>query len=46
MFQDCSKVFEKMLEIMLDVTQSEHGFIGSVVNTGEGLPCVKVTAFS
>ena len=43
---DRRRAFDKLLTDILDLTDSEYGFIGEVLNTPEGLPYVKTYAIT
>lgn len=38
------KVFEDLLQTLLNTSDSEYGFIGEILKTEEGLPCFKTRA--
>ncbi len=40
------EVFEKMLQALLEITESEYGFIGEVLYTAEGIPYLKTFAIT
>lgn len=38
------EVFGKILQALLDITESEHGFIGEILHTDENVPYLKIFA--